>query len=467
MRADLKTSINLAAQAPYKLAFKTNVAGYALSEGDIDSSYKLLLETLLINPAFLPAQETIAVNRFVAKDFTCALKEFEQILRIDPDSKIGIWGKTLTLCRTGLQKEALDGLLEMSEDPLMSDVSSKILLKFFGIGPDSSISGTSIYNNLTTQIHDGKSKTAFDLLNVIGDSKEGARLKLVLVDALICRGERKTALIVMDKLLDTHPNYPGLLYKLAQTLMREGAFEQAKEHLQMLVDTNPIFHDSENLFADVVSAYADEIDKTELMELKNWLIDVLRDFITPKTLQEIAKETPKEPEPVKQPESSIVTETKQEEVFRFETKPVDAKWEADEPSQEFQTRHLERTRKILEEAKKILEETRHPEKQQEVIFFKEPTPPEEQRLDKEDQPSQTLFKEPALEPDFKIIDPKEEPLLEIEPVIIDAGPKRIVLPTSDEEPEPNIDRAWDLLSSGEAEEALMMFSKLIRAELYR
>ncbi|NTU61354.1 MAG: hypothetical protein HGA95_03385 [Caldiserica bacterium] len=41
-------------------------------------------------------------------------------------------------------------------------------------------------------------------------------------------------------------------------------------------------------------------------------------------------------------------------------------------------------------------------------------------------------------------------------------PKRIVLPTSDEAPQNTPERAWQLLKAGEAEEAFMMFSKLLK-----
>ena len=51
-----------------------------------------------------------------------------------------------------------------------------------------------------------------------------------------------------------------------------------------------------------------------------------------------------------------------------------------------------------------------------------------------------------------------------EPVIIEGGPKRIVLPTSDLEPELSESRAWSMLRDGEAEEAFLMFSKLLRKE---
>lgn len=46
----------------------------------------------------------------------------------------------------------------------------------------------------------------------------------------------------------------------------------------------------------------------------------------------------------------------------------------------------------------------------------------------------------------------------------ETAPKRIVLQTSDEEPEMSENRAWSLLKDGEAEEAFLMFSKLIRKE---
>jgi hypothetical protein len=39
-----------------------------------------------------------------------------------------------------------------------------------------------------------------------------------------------------------------------------------------------------------------------------------------------------------------------------------------------------------------------------------------------------------------------------------------VLPTSDEAPQITPERAWQLLRAGEAEEAFMMFSKLIRGD---
>ncbi|MEN6376622.1 MAG: tetratricopeptide repeat protein, partial [Caldisericales bacterium] len=217
MKSDLQTSVGLTARMPYRLGFKAAVAGVCASESDLDTSYRLLLECLLLNPNFIPAQETIAVNRLLASEPVIALREFKNVLRTNPSSRVGLWGKGLTLCILGRHEDALDIILEMAENQEMSGAGSSLLKRYFGIEETTTLKVSSMVKSFTENLSSNKSKTAFDLIKDIGQSDQSARLKLMLSDLLFSRGERKTAKNLLEKMLDVHPYYPGLLYKLART----------------------------------------------------------------------------------------------------------------------------------------------------------------------------------------------------------------------------------------------------------
>lgn len=447
--------LKLAAQSPYRLSLKACVAGFAASEGDIDASYKLLLECLLLSPSFLPAQETIAVNRLIARDLDTAKREFERTLRIDPDSKIGLFGRAVSMILLGKQQDVLDTLLEFSQDEDFGEASSQTLEKFFAITKHSPIAKNSLFHQICASIKESKSRTAFDLLGEVSKSGHSARLKLVLADYLIGRGERKTARSILERVQDVHPNYSALLYKLGAMLVAEGEVQKGREHLQTLLDTEPVYGDPENLLCGMTSSFADPGDASDLIALKIWCKDVVKEAMGLK----------KEPEPQNvlfvelMPEETVIIQeqTPQPQAADNKTKIIEA--DDEEQSEEYRQHQLERTRRILEEAKKILEET-----------IAHPKPPEPQIFEVVEV-VQEIVQQPATSEEeqlpHRIVTAEfEEIPQEVfqEPIVVDGGPKRIVLPTSDLEPEATEQRAWQLLTDGEAEEAFMMFSKLLRKE---
>lgn len=484
----------LAAQNPYRLSLKASVAGLLCSEGEIEASYKILLECLLVNPSFIPAQLTLAVNRLLAKKYDASLMEFEQTLRLDPGNLTALWGKAINLCFVGRQQQALDLLMDMSSHSEMEQVAQGLLKRFFSLSESSSLSHRSVFDAYQSTLSENRSRTAYDLLKDLGSNVESARLKLILVDFLVGRGERKTARRVMEKLLDNYPSYPDLLYKLAKMLKAEGLPEKANELLQTLTDANPTYSDSDGILENVFSSYSMPDDYPDLEGLNSWCIEVIKNTglleagikekDQPSSLsqaieaerQVIAEQSEIPLTPAieeKNPETKILEMEEFHEIIFKDSPP--AKLDEPEPSPEFQQIQLERTRRILEEAKKMLEQTKIVPPAEELPLFEaeapktEPSaytsPSEPERINLFDQ-EKTITSYEAPEPKLPEIEQTGEPKAQ-EPQMayeFETAPKRIVLQTSDEEPEMSENRAWSLLKDGEAEEAFLMFSKLIRKE---
>jgi tetratricopeptide (TPR) repeat protein len=494
MKKELSQSILLAAQNPYRLSLKASVAGLLCNEGDIESSYRTLLECLLVNPFFIPAQLALAINRLLAKKYDMAFMEFEQTLRLDPGNMTALWGKAITLCLVGRQQQALDLLMDMASHNEMEEVAQGLLKKYFLLDQSSSLSHRSVFDAYHSTLSENRSRTAYDLLKDLGSNVESARLKLILVDFLIGRGERKTARRIMEKLLDNYPAYPDLLYKLAKMYNAEGAQDKARELLQTIADANPIYSDTDKIMNGTPSSYSKPEDRTFLEELNAWCKEVIKNTgIKEAGLKDAPaninlSQTTEIVIPIQPVEEIIDTKDTKElskedisELIIQENTPVVI--DEPEPSLEFQQVHLERTRRILEEAKKMLEQTKITPPPKELPLFEAETPrretvkaetPEPKIINLFDQENsiasleapQPKLSEPelilhtTLTVDSIPTEIKESPMM----YEFETSPKRIVLQTSDEEPEMSEKRAWSLLKDGQAEEAFLMFSKLIRKE---
>ena len=514
MTEELSRLIEWAGQVPYRLAFKANVAGLAASNGDMPAAIKLALEALLIHPQFLPANELMATIRIIDGDFETAVLELDNILRIDPGSRFGNFGKTIMMCLTGKQQESLNGLLELTEDPELEEVGHYLLQRLLGVSKDSQLHG-SMFQKLSNAIREGKTKTAHDLLGEIVDTKQNPRLQIVLSDILVVRGERKTAKRILEQLSDSHPDYPDMLYRLSKLELADSNKSRSADLLQTLVDIEPLYPDPEELLKNTVSAYTPPEDRQKLVDLRSWCFVVLEKlcFEQKPVFTEPQPEPEKELEPEQitieipeiQPQSSEPEpESEQEtpQIFKLhdvepipepvkETKEPPSRI-TDEPEPDKATEEIQlfRTRKILEEARKILDQTRvEVEHQKEVQHQKDIQAEAEAELqrqrelvetEEEKYEGPTLFD--SLKEDSSDLDAplqlQEEPV-KTEPEAnhvsdtskdieelpqFEEAPKRIVLPTSDEAPQITPERAWQLLRAGEAEEAFMMFSKLIRGE---
>lgn len=473
MKSDLQTSVGLTARMPYRLGFKAAVAGVCASEGDLETSYKLLLECLLLNPNFIPAQETIAVNRLLASEPAIALREFKNVLHTNPSSRVGLWGKGLTLCILGKHEDALDTILEMAENQEMSGAGLGLLKKYFGIEESTTLKVSSVVKSFTENLSSNRSKTAFDLIKDIGQSDQSARLKLILSDFLFSRGERKTAKSLLEKMLDVHPYYPGLLYKLAKTSKSEGEDSQALEFLQTVADCEPAHPDPDGISSLVQSSFAQPEDIEDLRVLRQWCIDVIKNTCIgvekheEPQLQAISQQPPEVPissadaieiEKKFEEAQPVIPEPQPEETVEAEPQQT-LFGEEEPPSREYQEKQLERTRKILEEARKMLDQTKHVQEEPRGEVGANQNPAEEEQKDAQSREKNEVFEATIVELEVRIDED-----IPSEPVIIEGGPKRIVLPTSDLEPELSESRAWSMLRDGEAEEAFLMFSKLLRKE---
>lgn len=513
MTEELSRLIEWAGQVPYRLAFKVNVAGLAASNGDMPSAIRLALETLLIHPQFLPANELMATIRIIDGDFETAILEFDNILRIDPGSRFGNFGKTIMMCLTGKQQESLNGLLELTEDPELEEVGHYTLQRLLGLSRDSHLHGSMFYK-LSNAIREGKTKTAHDLLGEISDTRENPRLQIVLSDILMARGERKTAKRILEQLSDSHPDYPDMLYRLSKLEFADSNKSRSADLLQTLTDIEPLYPDNEGLLKNTTSAYTPTEDRQKITDLRSWCFAVLEKLCFEQkpvfTEPEPARETPEEsePEPIlpaasveipEIPEPQTEPEKETPQIFKLhnqepvpepvkETKETSSKND-DEPEPDKATEEIQlfRTRKILEEARKILDQTRvEVEHQKEVQHQKDIQAEAEAELQRQRELVETdeeIYEGPTLfdslkedSSDLEVpmqlkIEPEREPesVPEASPEPeefpeFEEAPKRIVLPTSDEAPQITPERAWQLLRAGEAEDAFMMFSKLIRGE---
>lgn len=519
---NLDRQIQLASQAPYKLAFKSSVAGSAASVGQLDTSLKLVMETLLVNPFFLPANEVLTINRLLDGDLESAMAEFENILRIDPSSKLGYFGLTVLLCMTGHQQDALNGLLEMTEDSMFEEAGHYLLQRLLGLTPESYLQG-SLFKKLSTFVMEGKTKTAHDLLVDISHTPETPRLHIVLADFLVARGERKSAKKILEQLSDSHPHYPQMLYDMGKLELAENNNKRANELFQSLLETDPAFIDADNLLSGVKSQYSEPSETSELKDLRMWCLDVVKRIAlaqkpiyynelerkqdnqteeTPQTDQNKASNFVDGTVELPKIEEVPVVERHHELIVTVPPQPTNtAKNEStknltdDEPDKATQEIQISRTRKILEQAKKILDQTRvEVDKQREEQLRQDLIAEAQVELEKQrkieeskeefydgptlfdfdsksrEKSSQVQVESNELEKFFDFetntdqttseLTPENQQALEV-PVFEDA-PKRIVLPTSDQAPQNTPERAWQLLKAGEAEEAFMMFSKLLK-----
>lgn len=523
MMENLDKQIQLASQAPYKLAFKSSVAGSAASVGRQDDSLKLVMEVLLINPAFIPANEVLAVNRLLDGDLEMAIAEFDNLIRIDPSSKLGNFGKTTLLCMTGHQQDALNGLLEMTEDSQFEQAGHYLLQRLLGLAPEAYLHG-SLLKKLSSAVMEGKTKTAHDLLTDISNTPESPRLKIVLADFLIARGEKKSAKKILEQLSDIHPLYPDMLYRLGKLELAESNKSRSSELFQILLGIEPTYADPDKLLANEKSTYTELNEIGELSELRQWCLEVVKrvamaqkPVFTPEIKHDSTDSDEStesedsirimEPEIVEKPEEELpqieevpVVERHHELIMEPQrtpekkSEPLITKITNDEePDKATEEIQLTRTRKILEQAKIILDQTRvevdkqreeqlkqeliaeanaelerqrHIEEKKEeeydgpTLFDFGKTIPVSQPLN--DQIEQPISLEPMTQfEDSYNLDEAVEPVYQELPEFADT-PRRIVLPTSDEAPQNTPERAWQLLKAGEAEEAFMMFSKLLK-----
>ncbi|MBP7733508.1 MAG: hypothetical protein KA140_07090 [Caldisericia bacterium] len=525
MMENLDKQIQLTSQAPYKLAFKSSVAGSAASVGRQDDSLKLVMEVLLINPAFIPANEVLAVNRLLDGDLEMAVAEFENLIRIDPSSKLGNYGKTILLCVTGHQQDALNGLLEMTEDSQFEQAGHYLLQRLLGLSPESYLHG-SLFRKLSNAVKEGKAKTAHDLLADISNTPVTPRLQIVLADFLVARGEKKSAKKILEQLSDAHPFYPSMLYRLGKLELSESNKSKSSELFQLLLDTDPIFNDSDNVICNEKSIYSEPTELSELSDLRQWCLEVIKrvalaqkPMFTPEIEQiqiKIGENSDSdstevveivEPEQVETPEEELppiedvpIVE-RHHELAMEPPRPPEKTSEPlitrisndEEPDKATEELQLSRTRKILEQAKIILDQTRvevdkqREEQLKQELIAEAHAELERQRhieeIKEEEYDGPTLFDFDKPVSSYQTPTEPPEQLISLEQMhqvgdsfglegatesIVDELPeyeeipRRIVLPTSDEAPQNTPERAWQLLKAGEAEEAFMMFSKLLK-----
>ncbi len=524
------------------MSLKTVVAGAALSQGETATSYKLLLECLMLFPSYIPAQELLAVNRLLSSDFESSADEFDQLLRIDPDSKLGLWGKTLLAVKRGNTGSAIDGLIEMSQDTRVGEVSREILGAILGVDPHNIEEAGFVAK--ARKIQSERSKTAHDMLSELGSDTENARLKIILARHLVDRGERVNAMKILIRMTDAYPHYPNLLYTISKILRFEGRLDEARPFLQAAFEACPTTPDPEGFFKDYTSPYTHTDDFEGIFDLKDWCETVLVQFATSEVAAKIERKLPltkiapdKQKEaPTKQEQKLEEGEAKPQEISEVSevsdkepaTQPIESKQatEATKPEptppktttaksltpEDIETHQLEKARQILEEARRILDQTKKAEegKPKEVDSLidqrldtkphvAQPTQEPADEGVKLAQPTKESEEEHALEteqpvfmpdshdeePEFPDIMPtREDGLVEelterkeiaeepeqtefedtSDKEFMEEPPKRIVLPTTEEETESDESVAWALLKEGNAEEALYLFSKLIRAE---
>lgn len=523
MMENLDKQIQLASQAPYKLAFKSSVAGSAASVGRQDDSLKLVMEVLLINPAFIPANEVLAINRLLDGDPEMAIAEFDNLIRIDPSSKLGNFGKTTLLCMTGHQQDALNGLLEMTEDSQFEQAGHYLLQRLLGLAPEAYLHG-SLLKKLSSAVMEGKTKTAHDLLTDISNTPVTPRLQIVLADFLVARGEKKSAKKILEQLSDTHPFYPAMLYRLGKLELAESNKSKSSEFFQLLLDTDPIFNDVDKVLSNEKSIYSEPTELSELSELRQWCLEVIKrvamaqkPMFTPEieqiqvkigensenteTIEIVEPEQVEKPEELLLPIEDVPIVERHHELAMEPPKPPEKPSEPlitrisndEEPDKATEELQLSRTRKILEQAKIILDQTRvevdkqREEQLKQELIAEANAELERQRhieeIKEEEYDGPTLFDFDKPVSSYQTpIEPREQLIslgqmhqvgdsfgLEetVEPVAdelpeYDETPRRIVLPTSDEAPQNTPERAWQLLKAGEAEEAFMMFSKLLK-----
>ncbi|MCK5743173.1 MAG: tetratricopeptide repeat protein [Caldisericia bacterium] len=488
MDKELQSSIKVAERSPYRLSLKVIVSGSAMSQGDLDTSYKLLMECLTFLPGYLPAQRLMAVNRLLAKEYPLSLQEFDHLLLLNPSSKIGLFGTSLLLCLVGKENLAIESLLELSSDNTFREISNKLLSKL--TSDDSTDS--SKFQSSTSKIKLEHKKTAQDMLDDLGSGSKNIRLKLVLAGQLIDRGEKKTALGILTRLMDSYPNYPKLLALLAKMLVSNGETKSANSLLQSIMDFQPTFKFADDIAGELEYKYGSEEDLPALSELDSWCESLLIQFARQQIIPELPSSEHKNVqkiEPTKEKPTTEKSETVSLEPKEETKKPESA---TTEPSisipeskktdiENVEAHQLKRARNILEQARKILDQTKKIESQKsvkeetitETSQQPEKKPKVVEEITEEELPIIEFESTPARE-DINIsgdetvltqepkIETTEDFVPEEETIFEENIPQRVVLPTSEAENEYTEDSAWSLLKEGSAEEAFFIFSKLVR-----
>ncbi len=474
---ELQSSIKVAERSPYRLSLKVIVSGSAMSQGDLDTSYKLLMECLTFLPGYLPAQRLMAVNRLLAKEYPLSLQEFDHLLLLNPSSKIGLFGTSLLLCLTGKENLAIESLLELSNDNTFREISNKLLSK---LTSDNS-TDSSKFQSSTSKIKLEHKKTAHDMLDELGSGSKNIRLKLVLANQLKDRGEKKTSLGILTRLRDSYPNYPELLFLLANIFSSSGETKSADSLLQNIMDFQPTFKFAEGQTDGLEYRYGDEEDLPSLVELDSWCESLLIQFARQQIIPELSSSEHKniqKIEPIKEKPTTEKSETApleqpEEEIEKPEPATTESKKTDIEDAEAHQ---LKRARNILEQARKILDQTKKIENQKKI----EQASTVEETEEPENKPKIIEEVLPTIE--FESVPIREEinfsgnetistqePEIETtedftqeETIFEENIPQRVVLPTSEAESEYTEDSAWSLLKEGSAEEAFFVFSKLVR-----
>lgn len=502
MDKELQASIRIAERSPYRLSLKVVVAGSAMSTGDLDTSYRLLMECLSFMPSYLPAQRLMSVNRLLAKDFELSLQEFDHLLLLNPSSRIGMFGASILMCHFGRIKQATDNLLELMDDDIFGESSRELVFSAYG----DEASNHSKTEEYISKIRRERAKTAHDMLIELGTGSENIRLKMTLARQLIERGERNTAKGILIRWMDSYPNYPELLSLLSDMRDAEGNHEGASDLAQIIYDIQPTYPLDVKNSTELECRYTDRNDIPALVELDEWCETVLAQFANGHVIPAIKKG--KDEEPVKpatpipppSPTEKTPIETPQEETpSPLSSEPGTKEEITQAPPPEItddpDTHQLNRARNILEHARKLLDQTKKQEilkeserkkvesesvTELERVSSKSKTEelpeslPEEDTLPEEPEPEEDSIpvgyvqdmkrekiplsadEEPsAIEQDLE-----QEP--EDEPIFTENMPERIVLPTSESVSDYSAEGAWKLLKEGSAEEAFFIFSKLVR-----
>ncbi len=482
MDKDLEVSIKIAERSPYRLSLKVIVSGSAMSQGELDVSYRLLMECLTFLPGYLPAQRLISVNRVLARDNEAALQEFNHLLSLNPSSEIGMFGSSILLIESGRGQLARENLLELTEHGIFGETAKKLL---HTIDNDEGLSDSNYKKQASVLIREHE-KTAHDMLKELGNGSENIRLKLVLAELLLDRGEKKTAMGILRRLKDSHPNYPDLLSILAKLTGNENS-EKASFIYQTILDIQPTYPLSDEVMSSLDLRYGNMDDIPAISELDTWCETVLVQYANQHVIPGyVPPKTPKKVEPIEQlkveteeiPVNSdpVVfvsdpTEETQEEAREIvaETKE-EPKKEVELDLNSVDSHQLQRARTILEQARKILDQTKNapaketPTKEPEKIKQTE----KESIIPEQIKPQIEEIKqvEEVVMPDTSVPtqpETKEEIFYDEEETFFDENiPQRIVLPTSETENEYSEESAWNLLKEGQAEEAFFMFSKLIQ-----
>jgi tetratricopeptide (TPR) repeat protein len=512
MDKELQASIRIAERSPYRLSLKVVVAGSAMSAGDLNTSYRLLMECLSFMPSYLPAQRVMGVNRLLAKDFELSLQEFDHLLLLNPSSRIGMFGASMLMCHFGRIKQATDNLLELMDDDIFGKQSRELVFSAYG----DEASNHSKTEEYISKIRRERARTAHDMLIELGTGSQNIRLKMTLARQLIERSEKNTAKGILIRWMDSYPHYPELLSLLAELREAEGRHKEALELTQTIYDIQPTYPLDNKSFDNIDRRYTDSGDIPAIEELDGWCESLLTQFANSHVIPTVRKGKDEQPsKPVVSPQPVAVEEEPSEQTEKEAPTPVpeiqfrqepeveqeETKAETTEPSDDPDTHQLNRARNILEHARKLLDQTKKQEslKQAEAKQPTEtpsehkhtpPSPvveePPEPNLENEAESTQpepeedvdfVEFTQPPSREDISLSTDEKPPAKrqdtnqeendngdseDEESVFSGDMPERIVLSTSTTESDYSSEHAWKLLREGSAEEAFFIFSKLVR-----